>query len=146
VGTPRTDDFMAQATDAPAVIAPHAFVARLPQRLLAHPRGSALAVIGHVDRAWPSSFNSPAVGVNIEAFSNSVAGLLRSLPVGAAMEPLNLRHARLTQALVNEREASDAGRAAPDLALLATLYKARNDARNYAVFGDPAVRVAPGSG
>lgn len=142
-GTPRTDDFLAQATLAlaPVPIAPQAFVGRLPRRLLAHPAGGALAVIGHVDRAWPSSFNFPGTGVNTEAFAKAVAAIMGRRPVGVAMAALNERHARLTQVLVNEREAVAAGKATMDPALLATVYKARNDARNYAVCGDPAVRL-----
>lgn len=66
-GTPRLDDYPQLADGSRGgltpferrlarPIAPHAFVARLPQRLLGHPKGSALAVVGHVERALGSSF------------------------------------------------------------------------------------------
>jgi hypothetical protein len=59
-GTPDTDQFLmdlSQAGKAPP-LAPQPFVAALPRRLLAHPNGSALAVIGHIDRAWGFSIQS----------------------------------------------------------------------------------------
>jgi hypothetical protein len=59
-GTPDTDQFLmdlSQAGRAPP-LAPQPFVAALPRRLLAHPNGSALAVIGHIDRAWGFSIQS----------------------------------------------------------------------------------------
>jgi hypothetical protein len=52
-GTPRQDDFAHLATGAPVEIAPHGFLARLPQQLL---KRGALAVVGHVERAWGCSF------------------------------------------------------------------------------------------
>ena len=41
--------------------APKPFIAALPRRLLTHPNGSALAVIGHIDRAWGFSIQAPKV-------------------------------------------------------------------------------------
>jgi hypothetical protein len=54
-GTPKTDDFPHLLAGSQDDIAPCAFVASLPKRLLGHRRG-ALAVVGHVERVWSYSF------------------------------------------------------------------------------------------
>ena len=59
-GTPDADQFLmdlSQAGKAPPLAA-EPFVAALPRRLLS-PNGSALAVIGHIDRAWGFSIQAP---------------------------------------------------------------------------------------
>jgi len=141
-GTPRTDDFARQALGAPAAIAPHAFVGRLPKRLLGHQRGGALAVIGHVERAWGFSFLWPGVGEQVDAYREMLRRLLDGAPVGWAVEVMNDRFAWLSAHLDMEREAVDYGKV-PDELTLSNLWTARNDARNSIVLGDPAARLGP---
>ena len=50
-GTPMYDNFAAGPGEEPQRLAEQPFVARLPQRLMSHPKGGALAVIGHVGTA-----------------------------------------------------------------------------------------------
>jgi hypothetical protein len=138
-GTPRTDDFAQQALGGPAAIAPHAFVGRLPKRLLGHPCGGALAVIGHVERAWGFSFMWPGVGEQVDAYREVVRRLLAGAPVGWAVEALNERFAALSVQLEMEKEDVAYGKV-PDELMLSSLWTARNDARNSIVLGDPAAR------
>ena len=142
-GTPRTDDFAIQSLGLPTAIAPHAFVSRLPQRLLAHPSG-ALAVIGHVERAWTYSFSWPRIGGQVDAYDSTVKLLLKGAPVGFAIEYLNDRYAALSTQLESEKEDIAYGKVRDDVAI-SSLWTARNDARNSVIIGDPAVRlgVAP---
>lgn len=136
-GTPRTDPF-AQLRGGPAPeVAPRPFLARLPMRMLAHPRG-ALAVVGHVDRAWACSFHGGRSGPEIETFTSALRQLMAGYPVGAAMEFFAGRYAELSSDLA--LALAEPGRAQP--LELAQMWTANNDARNYVVLGDPAVRVA----
>lgn len=121
--------------------APHPFVARLPDRLLAHPRGGALAVIGHVDLAWVNSFDWPGVGTHIEAFAQVIEQILRGAPVGLAMEVFGRRYAELATELCEELLEVQKGKE-PDEETSFRLCVC-HDARNYLVLGDPAVRLVP---
>jgi hypothetical protein len=138
-GTPRYDTF-AKEGEQPRQIADESFVARLPQRLLAHPKGGALAVVGHVDRAWTFSFEWPEAGSRLQVFESAFGRLLDGYPLGAAMEYFNQRYAELFTDLLEEREEVRWG-AQPDFLTLADLWTAANDARSYVVLGDPAVRL-----
>jgi hypothetical protein len=139
-GTPKTDDFAQQALGAPAQIAPHAFVGRLPQRLLGHPRGGALAAVGHVERAWSYSFMWPKIGEQLQIFDSTLGALLRGIPLGQAIEYFNDHYAALTTELESLKEDIQFG-ATANPAEVSGLWTARNDARNYVILGDPAVRL-----
>ncbi|MBD2578389.1 hypothetical protein [Oscillatoria sp. FACHB-1406] len=127
-------------------IAPYSFLARLPQKLLSHPKGGALAVIGHIDRAWGCSFSSSAIrGTNVEkrqiaVFQSSVKRLLEGHPVGSAVEYFDERYAEISSDLSGMLEDINFGEPANNT-VLSGLWTENNDARNYAIIGDPAVRL-----
>lgn len=138
-GTPAYDAFDLDDDGRPLPIASQPFTARLPQRLLA---GGALAVIGHLERAWTWSFQWHGAGRQIGVFENALARLLRGYPVGWAMEYFNQRYGELATDLDMEIRRAPRGNDRK----VARLWTARNDARNYVVLGDPAVRVQGSEG
>lgn len=144
-GTPREDEYsetqpgMREAKQ----IAPYAFVAKLPKKLLAHPKGGALAVAGHIDRAWGASFLWNENIEQLGAFESAFKQLLDGYPIGAAMEFFNARYAELATSLSGDLAALKVGKRV-DPKGLGTEWAATNDARGYAVLGDPAVRLNTG--
>ena len=139
-GTPAHDDFSPRRR--PCRLAPQGFLARLPQRLLGHPRGGALAVVGHIERAWECSIEWPGAGPQIQVFEDALDRLLTGYPIGAAMQPFAERYAELAADLSVELAAMLHGHE-PDALTLAAMWTACHDARNYLVVGDPAVRLVP---
>lgn len=150
-GTPKDDEFAVKTWQRQGVqvggleqveripIAPQAFIARLPQRLLGHPNGGALAVLGHVDRAWGASFIWE--GVRQETtFASALQRLFEGQRLGAVTEDFNARYADLSTEVADRIEQIKAGEAVrPEE--LAQLWTANSDARNYVLLGDPAVRL-----
>jgi hypothetical protein len=140
-GTPEMDGFSHRTRDVQRPIARRSFVAALPQRLLSHERGGALAVAGHVDRAWGYSIAWPGAGRQTEAYRSSLERLLAGHPIGSAFEYVNERYAELASDLATLREDVSVGKR-PDRRAIATMWTARNDARGFTILGDPAVRLA----
>ena len=138
-GTPKLDDY-AHRNNVREQIAPHAFVADLPRRMLGLPGGGALAAVGHVERAWGYSFMWPGAGNQTDAFENCLGALMDGSRLGPALEAFAARHADLAVNLNGELENIKFG-AKPDPVALANLWTANNDARGYVIIGDPAVRI-----
>ena len=140
-GTPARDSFEQHALGRPPEIAPRPFVSRLPQRLLSHPNGGALAVVGHVDRAWTTSFEGSSRGEGIDIFRNALRRLLNGHTVGWAMEYFNQAHATMSAELSDLWEGQH-NLEDVDPEWFSSLWMANNDARSFVVFGDPAVKLA----
>lgn len=146
-GTPHDDQFLMDLSEAGKAppLAPQPFVAALPRRLLTHPKGGALAVVGHVDRAWGFSILPPKMTEpQIEVFRSALGFILSGCPLGHAVsEKFGQRYAALCTLLSNALSptVSDSSRLSDRD--LVTYWLERNDAQNYVVLGDPAVRIRP---
>jgi hypothetical protein len=138
-GMPKSDNFYRQAFGEPRDIAPYAFLSQLPLKLLSHPKGGALGVFAHVERAWGQSIQWDGVQNDTETFDSTVEALLNGKPAGAATEYFNERYAEVSTELTEELDNTT-----PEVqndVKLAGLWTSNNDARNYTFIGDPAVRL-----
>jgi hypothetical protein len=139
-GTPAVDHVLSNSKSAPVPIAEAPFVSALSKRLLAHPGGGALAVIGHVERAWAYSIRPRRLGTSLLPFRNMMGRILKGIPVGLATRDFSDRFASASVRLLNLFTDS-ASSAKPNATEIAALLVERNDARNYVLLGDPAVRL-----
>jgi hypothetical protein len=139
-GTPRRDSFPRKPGQELPEIADRPFIAMLPKRLLTHPQGGALAVIGHIERAWGASITGITQKQQVQPFENTLGYLCLGRPVGYAVKDFNERTASLSvflsQMIENLRYGQEVSAEE-----LASIWLARNDSRNYVIIGDPAVRL-----
>ena len=124
----------------PKQISERPFISALPQHLLAHPNGGALACLAHVERAWAFSFQSDRGGSQTQGFRDVIARLLRGERLGYATDSFNIRWAALSTDLAEFKNDAGLGADVP-LNTVGRLWIARDDARNYVILGDPAVRL-----
>jgi hypothetical protein len=139
-GTPAHDQFLADRSVGPQAIAERSFVATLPQRLLSHPGGSALAVFGHVERAWAYSIRPSRLKARIQAFRNLISRVLKGEPLGYATKDISERFTAAASQLSFMLDPSRPG-PRPDPEALASQWIECNDARNFVLLGDPAARL-----
>jgi hypothetical protein len=137
-GTPQKDEFGHRNNNYPE-IAPRSFMAKLPQKLLSK---GALAFVGHVDRAWGYSFGGKK-GL-ISTFTDTLQRLTEGNTIGYAVECFNERYAGVSTELTKDLWRIKAGKKSDDYHL-SLLWTTNNDARGYAIIGDPAVRLMVGN-
>ncbi len=139
-GSPEFDNFSMPPGSKRSAPAP--MTARLPQRLMTLPQGGVLATLGHIDKAWASSFQNDKGVAQTQQFREVLEKLLAGLRVGDAVDRFNLQWGvsgtKLTEILTRKVY----GGAVLDSEMLAARI-ARDDCRNYVVLGDPAVRLRP---
>jgi hypothetical protein len=135
-GCPTEDNYFFNKDGSKIPIAPEALIAQLPQKLLS--RG-ALVVIAHIDQAFSYIFQNLEGTPQVQSIRTPLELLMKGERAGLAADRLNLQWsaiaAQVGVALGRRRE--------PDFdpESFATLYIARDDARNYIVLGDPATHL-----
>ena len=89
--------------------------------------------------AWGYSFIWKGTD-DTRVFEQALQRLLEGQPIGSALESFHLKFAEISADLMAEKIRIDTGKA-PNESLLASLWTAAQDARNYVILGDPAARL-----
>src|SRR5262249_49619536 len=93
-----------------------------------------------VDRAWAYSFYTSGAGPQVQGFYDVLARILSGDRIGLAVDHFNFHWAALSTDLVELLNRRLRGEQVDD-AEVANSCVARDDARNYVILGDPAVRL-----
>jgi len=138
-GWEKFDTFRTGPDGKASQIAPAASVSRLPQAMLAHPNGGALAVLAHIDRAWSYSFKTTQGGPQSTGMRDVLTGIMMGMRLGHAMDLFNVRWAAVSTEIADALRDFKVGKiSGTDLA---RLWIVRDDARNFSILGDPAVKL-----
>jgi hypothetical protein len=138
-GCPTHDTFGRNLAEPPKELMKEPIVARLPQRLLTK---GALASLAHVDRAWAYSFQTGRGAPQVQGMRDVMVRIFQGQRIGQATDGFNMRWAVLSAELQESQNLRESfADAMVSNAQLANRWVARNDARNYIIIGDPAVRL-----
>ncbi len=148
-GTPAESDYAHWLPNARDDYPGTDFVAAIPKKLLAHPRGP-IAYIGHLDTAFLHGFADVSNRhidarwhTRIAPFKAAVEDILGAQPSGLSMRNLHNRYSVCNALITNIYDREKRGRLTWTPALKARFldnWITRGDAQNYMVFGDPAAR------
>lgn len=133
-GTPHHDVYDGVTRGDARRLTSRPFVAATAQRLLGRD-GGALAVVGHVGRAFEASVVWRGVR-QIAAFEDAMSALLDGRRLGEALDGFGQRFADVAVTWARTEVDPDSGDADP-----LGLWRAFHDARSWSLIGDPAVRL-----
>jgi Peptidase family C25 len=129
---------------------PKDFVAALPKKLLANPRGP-IAFIGHLDTAFLHGFADPHQPYTVDRWSTRIVPFKRAVdqllgvqPSGLAMEGINERYAVCNAMITNASDRVQRGTmnwTEESKRTFLDTWITRGDAQNYFLMGDPAARL-----
>lgn len=149
-GTPAESDYAHWLDGVPKTYAPADFVAALPQRLLALPRGP-IAFVGHLDTAFLHAFADPEAPAALERWHNRIAPFVKAIdqlcavqPSGLAMADMGQRYSVCNALLADTYDRERRGKLQWTAELRARFldtWITRGDAQNYMIYGDPAARL-----
>ncbi|MGB7874347.1 MAG: C25 family cysteine peptidase [Anaerolineales bacterium] len=140
-GTPAQDDYEKDYSS--PILQPYTsqypFISHLASQELVN---GALAFIGHVDRTWAFSFIGERQ-LHLEGFERAIRNMLlgkRAWPIGHCLRDIYDKALHLSKSLLEDLHDMKFGRIFPPR-IIADKWVERNDARAYALIGDPAVRL-----
>jgi len=149
-GTPAVSDYTHWLEEIPEQYTERDFVAALPKRLLAHPRGP-IAFIGHLDTAFLHGFvdvEAPHIldrwHTRIFPFVKAVTQLLQVQPSGLAMDDMNAKYSVCNAVITMTYDRQRRGKlkwTSEQKTRFLDKWITRSDAQNYMIFGDPAASL-----